>query len=136
MSGLAESINAVPRFLVYFGLALVLLALFVVIYVRVTPYRELTLIRQGNIAAAVSLSGAIVGFVLPLASAVAHSVSLGDMLAWSLVALGVQVVVYAIASRVVSHFREAIEGGVVAPALLLAAIAVAVGVLNAACLTY
>jgi putative membrane protein len=94
------------------------------------------LIAQGNVAAAVSLSGAILGFVLPLASAVAHSVSLLDMLAWSVVALLVQVVVYAIASRMVSHFREAIEGGVVAPAVLLATLSVSAGILNAACLTY
>jgi putative membrane protein len=136
MSGLTESINAVPSFLVYFGLTLVLLASFMVIYARVTPYREFALIRQGNIAAAISLAGAILGFVLPLASAVAHSVSLMDMLAWSLLALGVQVVVYAVITRVVAHFREAIEAGVVAPALLLATTSVAVGILNAACLTY
>jgi uncharacterized membrane protein YjfL (UPF0719 family) len=36
----------------------------------------------------------------------------------------------------VPHFREAIEAGRTAPAALLAALAVSVGVLNAACLTY
>jgi putative membrane protein len=136
MSGLTDSINAVPSFLVYFALALVLLALFVVVYVRVTPYREFALIRQGNVAAAISLSGAILGFVMPLASAVAHSVNLVDMLAWSVVALVVQIVVYIVATRMLSHLREAIEAGVVAPAVLVATLAVSVGLLNAACLTY
>lgn len=136
MNTLLESIAALPSFLSYLALALVLLALFIVIYVRVTPYREFTLIAQGNTAAAISLSGAIIGFVLPLSSAIAHSVSLGDMLAWSVVALVVQVVVYVAASRIVAHFREGIEAGRVAPATLLAALAIAVGLLNAACLTY
>jgi putative membrane protein len=136
MSGLPDSINAVPSFLVYFALALVLLALFVVVYVRVTPYREFALIRQGNVAAAISLSGAILGFVMPLASAVAHSVNLVDMLAWSVVALVVQIIVYIVATRMLLHLREAIEAGVVAPAVLLATLAVSVGLLNAACLTY
>jgi len=136
MSGLTESIAALPSFLVYFGLALGLLALFITVYVRLTPYREFALIRQGNVAAAISLSGAILGFVFPLASAIAHSVSLRDMLAWALAALVVQVVVYVGATRLILRFREAIEGGVIAPAVLLAAVSVAVGILNAACLTY
>ena len=136
MNTLLESIRALPSFLSYLASALVLLTLFVVIYVRVTPYREFALIAQGNTAAAISLSGAVIGFVLPLSSAIAHSVSLGDMLAWAVVALVVQVVVYAAASRMVAHFREGIEAGRVAPATLLAALAIAVGLLNAACLTY
>lgn len=136
MNTLLESIGALPSFLSYLASALVLLALFIVIYIRVTPYREFALIAQGNAAAAISLSGAIIGFVLPLSSAIAHSISFGDMFAWAVVALVVQVVVYATASRAVSHFREGIEAGRVAPATLLAVLAIAVGLLNAACLTY
>ena len=51
-------------------LALALLAIFAAIYVRVTPYNEIALIREGNMAASISLSGALIGFVLPLASAI------------------------------------------------------------------
>src|SRR5258706_6381301 len=136
MSTLWQSIAGLPNFLLYFALALVLLALFVAIYVRVTPYHELVLIRQGNVAAAISLSGALIGFVLPLASAIAHSVNPADMVAWGAIALVVQLVVYAVAGRLVPHFREAIQAGRAAPATLLAALAVTVGILNAACLTY
>jgi putative membrane protein len=136
MNNLWQSIAGLPNFLLYFALALVLLAVFVAIYVRVTQYREFVLIRNGNVAAAISLSGALIGFVLPLASAIAHSVNPVDMVAWGAIALIVQLVVYAAASRLVPHFREAIESGRVAPATLLAALAVSVGVLNAACLTY
>jgi putative membrane protein len=136
MSNLWQSIAGLPNFLLYFALALVLLAVFVTIYVRVTQYRELALIREGNVAAAISLSGALIGFVLPLASAIAHSVNPLDMAAWGAIALVVQLVVYAAVSWLVPHFREAIEAGRTAPAALLAALAVSVGVLNAACLTY
>ena len=136
MSTLWQSIAGLPNFLLYFALAVVLMAIFVAIYVRVTTYRELVLIRQGNIAAAISLSGALIGFVLPLASAIAHSVNPVDMTAWGAIALIVQLVVYAAVSRLVPHFREAIEAGRAAPATLLAALAVSVGILNAACLTY
>lgn len=136
MSNLWQSIAGLPNFLLYFALALLLLAIFVAIYVRVTSYREFVLIREGNVAAAVSLSGALIGFVLPLASAIAHSVNPVDMVAWGAIALVVQLVVYAAVGWLVPHFRAAIEAGRVAPAALLAALAVSVGVLNAACLTY
>ena len=83
MSTLWQSIAGLPNFLLYFALALVLLTIFVAIYVRVTSYREFVLIRGGNVAAAISLSGALIGFVLPLASAIAHSVNPVDMVAWA-----------------------------------------------------
>ena len=136
MSTLWQSIAGLPNFLLYFALALVLLTIFVAIYVRVTSYREFVLIRGGNVAAAISLSGALIGFVLPLASAIAHSVNPVDMVAWGAIALVVQLVVYAAVSRLVPHFREAIEANRAAPAALLAVLAVSVGILNAACLTY
>jgi putative membrane protein len=136
MNDLWQSIAGFPEFLLYFVLALALLALFVAVYVRVTPYREFALIREGNIAASISLSGAVIGFVLPLASAIAHSVSALDMVAWGVIALLVQIVVYAVTSRLVPHFREAIEADRAAPALLLAALSVSAGMLNAASLSY
>jgi putative membrane protein len=136
MDSLMQSIAGFPAFLLYFALALILLALFVAIYVRVTPYREIALIREGNIAASISLSGALIGLVLPLASAIAHSVSPLDMVAWGVIALVVQLIVYAVTSRLVPRFREAIEAGRAAPATLLAALSVSVGILNAASMSY
>jgi putative membrane protein len=126
MDNLLQSIAGFPDFLLYFVLALALLAIFVAIYVRVTPYREIALIREGNIAASISLSGAVVGLVLPLASAIAHSVNALDMAAWGVIAT----------SRLVPRFREAIEAGRAAPAVLLAAISISAGVLNAASMSY
>src|SRR6266704_3333337 len=117
MSTLWQSIAGLPDFLLYFVVALLLLAAFVAIYVRVTPYREFILIRSGNVAAAISLSGALIGFVLPLASAIAHSVSPLDMAMWSAIALLVQIVVYAIVGRLIPHFGAAIQAGRVAPAV-------------------
>src|SRR4029453_3143710 len=74
-----DSFAGFDDFLVYLAVSLVLLALFVAIYIRVTPYREMALIREGNMAASFSLSGALLGFVVPLAAAVQHSVSLVAM---------------------------------------------------------
>ena len=136
MEVVSQSLSGLPSFLLYFGLALAMLVAFLAIYGWVTPYDERALIREGNVAAAISLAGATLGFVLPLASAIAHSVGVIDMVAWGLVALVVQVAVYFGVSRAVPHFAEAIAAGRTAAAALLATLAVAVGLLNAACLTY
>lgn len=136
MSNIGQSIAGFPLFLLYFATTVALLVLFVAIYSRVMPHREFALIREGNVAAVLSLSGALIGFVLPLASAVAHSVNPFDMVACGVIALLIQLAVYAAVARLVPHFREAIASGRVAPAALLGALAISVGILNAACLTY
>src|SRR5713101_2005272 len=94
MNDFLASVGGLDDFLAYFLMALVLVAVFLAVYVRVTPYREIALIRQGNLAASLSLSGALLGFVIPLASAIAHSVAWWDMLLWGAVALVVQLLSY------------------------------------------
>lgn len=130
-----QSLAGLPAFLLYFSLALALLVLFLAVYLAVTPYRELTLIREGNAAAAISLGGAVIGFVLPLGRAVTQSVSALDLVSWGLVALVVQVVVFFIVGKLMPRFVEAIKEGRIAGAILLASLAIGVGMLNAASMT-
>jgi len=132
---LPQVLAGLLAFLLYFALGLLLLAAFLAIYIAVTPYKEIALIREGNAAAAISLGGAIIGYVLPLSRAIAQSVSVVDMLAWGAVALVAQVVVYFVVARAVPRFPEAIRAGRVSAATFLAALAVAVGLLNAAAMT-
>lgn len=132
---ITQSLAGLPAFLLYFSLAMALLALFIAVYVTVTPYKELTLIREGNAAAAISLGGAVVGFVLPLARAVTQSVSALDLVVWGLVALVVQVVVFFVVGKLVPRLAEAIREGRTSAAILLAALAIGVGLLNAASMT-
>src|SRR5882672_12797200 len=91
-----DSFAGFDDFLVYLAVSLVLLAIFIAIYIRVTPYREMTLIREGNMAASFSLSGALLGFVIPLAAAVQHSVSLVDMAIWGVIAMLVQIAAFVV----------------------------------------
>jgi putative membrane protein len=136
MYTLRESVVYFDDFLIYFGIALVLLVLFTWIYMKITPYRELELIRAGNTAAAIALGGAMIGFVLPLASVVANSVNLIDMLLFAGLAGLVQIVVFVVARKLLPGLGGAIEDGNIAKATLVAAMAVSVGLLNAAALTY
>lgn len=129
-------LTGLPLFAAYFGLGLLLLGVFVFIYVRVTPYKEITLIRNGNSAAAASLGGAIIGFVLPVASSIENSVSLGDMLLWAVVSLVVQLVAFLIARALIPTISKNVADGQLASGVFLGAVAIALGLLNAACMTY
>jgi putative membrane protein len=132
-----HSLAALPSFLLHFAGSLLLMALALAAYMRVTPHDELALIRAGNTAAAIKLGGAVVGFALPLGSAISNSVSLPDALIWGLVALATQLAVFFVTTRLLPDWRAAMEHrGEVAGGILKASLSVGSGLLNAACLTY
>lgn len=123
-------------FLIAFAMAGVFTVAFKLIYQWVTPYHEHALIREGNTAASIALGGALIGYVLPLASALSHTVSLMEFAAWALLAGVIQILVFVTISRMA--FRNLvvrIEAGEIAAAVYLAAISICVGLLNAACMT-
>jgi putative membrane protein len=136
MDIIPHSIAGLPAFALYLVSSLFLLGLFVVIYIWITPYREFALIREGNVAAAASLSGTILGFVIPLAYSVAQSVNLADMAVWGLIALVVQLLVFFSVTRIMPGIASDIPAGKVAPGILLGSLSLATGILNAACMTY
>lgn len=133
---IGESIRYFDDFLIYFGIALLLLFAFTFVYIKVTPYKELDLIRAGNKAAAISLSGAMLGFAMPLASTVVNAVNLIDLVLFALLATVVQLVAFVFVRMLMPNLTSAIEGGEVAGATFLAAVAISVGLLNAAALVY
>ena len=126
---------AIGAHFMYFVVSLAVVALFVAIYTTITPYREITLIREGNTAAAISLGGAVIGFSIPLATAVEQSGSMADMLVWSAVALVAQLLAYLATRMVLPRLAADVRDGKPAPAVFLAALSIAVGLLNAAAMT-
>lgn len=131
-----ESFSGLYAFLGYFGASIALLVLFCCIYLRVTPYPELRLVREGKSAPAVSFGGAMLGFVQPLASAISHSVSLEDMALWAVVALIVQVTVFLLLRFFFSGLVRDIAEDRMGAAILVALFSIATGMLNAACMTW
>ena len=123
-------------FLIAFVAAVAFFVAFKFLYQLVTPYHERDLIRQGNSAAAVALGGALIGYVLPLASALSHTVSLPEFAAWALLAGVIQIASFIVVSRFVYKALAArIEAGELAAGIYLASISIGVGLLNAACMT-
>lgn len=132
----AHFLAALPNFLAYLGTALALLAVFIAIYLYVTPYDEVALIRSNNTAAAISLSGALLGFALPIANVIAHSDTLIDLAVWGVIAGIVQLLAWGVARVALPHLEEDIAAARTAPATFVAALSITVGLLNAACMTY
>lgn len=124
--------NAMLQFFMYFATAIALLAVFVVVYVKTTPYNEFALIKQNNPAAALSLAGAAVGFAIPLASSIYFTHDIVEMLKWGVVTGLVQLLLF----WVMRSYAHAIEEGRIAPAILMAGLSLATGLLNAMCISY
>ena len=123
-------------FLIAFVAAIAFFSAFKFVYQLITPYHERELIRQGNTAAAVALGGALIGYVLSLASALSQTVSLTEFAAWALLAGVIQIIAFLVVSRILYKALAArIEAGELAAGVYLASISIGVGLLNAACMT-
>jgi putative membrane protein len=134
VTGLGSTLATFLNFVAYFILGGVLTAIFVTLYANLTPHRDIALIRGGNSAAAVALVGALLGFELPLASVIAHSAALVDLIVWGIIALVVQLGGFLVARLVLPHLPQAIEDGNIADAVFLAGLSLALGILDAACM--
>ncbi|MCU7647768.1 DUF350 domain-containing protein [Pseudomonas piscis] len=127
--------NAVLGFTLYMLGAALVFTLYAFIYTRLTPHNEFALIRQGNSAAAIALAGALLGFAIPVTSAISHSISIIDFLLWAAIAAVVQLLALLAVSLTLKGLSRRIVDQENAAAILVAAVSVGVGLLNAACMT-
>ncbi|AAY94908.2 DUF350 domain-containing protein [Pseudomonas protegens] len=127
--------DAVLGFMLYMLGAALVFALYAFIYTRLTPYNEFALIREGNSAASIALSGALLGFAIPVASAISHSISIIDFLLWAGIAAVVQLLAFFVVSLILKGLSQRIASQEYAAAILVASVSVGVGLLNAACMT-
>ncbi|MDP4594767.1 MAG: DUF350 domain-containing protein [Beijerinckiaceae bacterium] len=134
---IANSISGLPMFAAYFVTAISLCVLFLLIYTRITPNREFDLVLQEhNASAAVALGLSLLGFSLPLASAIYHSSDIIDCVIWGIIALLAQLIAYGLAWLAHPNLGEAIRSNTMAAALWVGIVSLAAGLLNAASMTY
>ena len=129
-----QVLNNLPGFAMYFAAAIAILAVFLTVYTFLTPYDELALIRQGNVAAAVSLSGTVLGIALPVATAIAVSHNLAIMAGWGVLACVIQLAVFAAAWLALPNLAQDIPQGKVASGVFVASLSLGIGLINAACI--
>jgi putative membrane protein len=130
-----EFLASLVDFLYFFGVAVVLTIIFMVIYWAVTKHNEFKLIKENSVAAAVAFSGAIIGFALPLVSVMVNSIGIIDMVLWGGVALVVQIVVYFFVRLPMPRISERIEANEISAGIWLGSASLVGGMLNAASMT-
>ena len=123
-------------FIILFVVALALIALYLAIYTLATMHNEFALDPPQHDLAATALGFSLVGFALPLASAIVHAQTIVDCLIWGLVALAVQILVYWLVRIVMPNLSLRIAKGEMAAALFLGAASLAAGIVNAAAMTF
>lgn len=111
--------NGFPDFLIATGTAAALLVAATFIYILLTPWKELSLVKNQNGAAGLALAGAITGLAIPLASCLATSVSLIGLIIWGVVALLLQLIAYRVTDLLLSDLPRRIEEDQAGPAIVL-----------------
>ncbi len=132
-----NSLSGLPDFAIYFCTSIALCVLFLLIYTKITPNEEFDLIlKEHNSSAAVALGLSLVGFSLPLGSAIYHSSNVIDCFIWGVIALAAQLFAYWLAWLAHPNLGEAIRNNAMAAAFWVGFVSLAAGLLNAAAMTY
>jgi putative membrane protein len=121
-----------PVTLLHASVTLVMLILGTTLYALLTPHKEITLIREGNSAAALSLGGVMVGLAIPLAISLTASTSVVEIMIWGAATIAVQLLVFRVTDMVLKGLPERIQEGEVAAAALLVGAKLATALILAA----
>ena len=124
--------NGLPIFMLHGGTAILMLIVGAFIYPKITPWNELDLIMEGNTAAAVSFSGAILGIAIPLAAALSSSISIWEIVVWGSVAIILQITVFLILDLVLPNLSEQIKANKIAAGIFIASNKISLALMNAA----
>lgn len=122
-------------YLKFFAVGLVMMVTYIAVYLRITPVSELSLIRQGNSACALSLTGTMIGYSVTLISSMLHSASMLDFIIWGIGAAIIQIVVYFIATLLIPQANQQLKNNNLAVGILFSGLSVSIGILNAASLS-
>ena len=125
-------LNGLPFLLSHFFISILLLVFGTVVYIFITPMKEIKLIRDGNIAASLSFSGALIGIAMPLSSSLKASNSISEIMIWGLTAILIQIFCFKIVDILIKDLPQRIERGEISSSILLFSIKLGVALLNSA----
>jgi putative membrane protein len=124
-------LTTLPLYFAFLGTAVGLLIAALAAYIMVTPYNEIRLIRQGNRAAALALGGTAIGMAAVLFSTASSTFQVVELAVWGAIGLVSQLFVFVIVSLMVPGLKQGLIEDKVAYGILLGALSIAMGVLNA-----
>ena len=128
-------VNGLPFLISHFVTSVIVFLIGVIIYLFITPMKEIALIRKKNTAAAVSFSGALIGLALPLASSLSASGSIYEIIVWGLVAIVIQLFCFKAVDILINDLPKRIENGELSSSILLFSIKISVALLNSAAIS-
>jgi putative membrane protein len=100
-----------PVTLLHVGVTVAILIAAAAVYILLTPHKEITLIREGNTAAAVSLGGVLVGLAMPLAVSMKASTNLIEIGLWGVATVVVQLLIFRLVDLVLHGLPKRIQEG-------------------------
>jgi len=123
-------------FVEFFGLALLLVVLYLVVYAFITRHNELALIRANVLSASIALGCGLIGFALPLSAAISRAHEPLSFFMWGVIALLVQFLVYWLVRLVLPDLSRRIAAGEMSAALFLGSASLAAGIVNSAAMSF
>ena len=125
-------ITGLPFLISHLFITLCLLFLGITSYIFLTPIKELKLIKDGNISASISFSGALLGIGIPLASSLSVSNSILEIIIWGLTAIVLQLLCFKVTDTFLKDLSKRIEDDQLATSILLFSIKISVSLINSA----
>lgn len=95
------------------------------VYIKLTPHKELDLIQDGNMAAAIHFSALVISLSFPLAACLVNKFSLIDVAIWGTFSVLLQLFLFRLTDAIFRGMPQRIINNETAPALVLAAFKIA-----------
>jgi putative membrane protein len=127
-------VTGLPVFLFQGSLALLLWSAGVGIYVALTPHNEFKLVRDGNVAAGMTLGAAVIGIAIPMAATLSTSHSLLDLAVWGATSLVLQLAAFRVVDFLIKDLSGRIAKGEVAAASVLMGVKLGTALITASAL--
>ncbi len=132
MEYISALITGLPYLISHLFITLCLLFIGITSYIFLTPIKELKLIKDGNISASISFSGALLGIGIPLASSLSVSNSILEIIIWGLTAIVLQLLCFKVTDTFLKDISKRIEDDQLATSILLFSIKISVSLINSA----
>ncbi len=132
MEYISALITGLPFLISHLFITLCLLFIGITSYIFLTPIKELKLIKDGNLSASISFSGALLGIGIPLASSLSVSNSILEIIIWGLTAIVLQLLCFKVTDTFLKDLSKRIEDDQLATSILLFSIKISVSLINSA----
>ena len=120
--------DSLKWFAMYFVSGIAMFAIFVRLYMFITPYNEVEDITAGKLAPAIALTGAMIGVTIPMVTMSYHGSQFVEYVIWSAIAGVVQLIGFTVLYKLLPR---QIEANNCAAATVFAGSAICIGLFNA-----